>query len=473
MIESIRCVSQPISKPGAVVCLIDANGDLAPQDQSYDERSAGALAAAGKRSGPRQPVTTVHTADRAYLLARVDEADRDATRRLGGQVLRALRRLDAESAHFSVTEAIDLEALGEGLGLASFSFDRYRPQADAERMRLSTDDLPRTRRIRAGLKLAESVNYARGLAALPADTATPTYLADAAEELAERTGLDFTVYDGEQLEQRDMVGLTTVGRSSEHPPCLIELRYQPEVEPKARLLFVGKTITFDSGGLTLKTKQMMRGMKYDKCGGMAVLGAMHAIARLQPTVEVIGLLPAAENAVSARAYREDDVIEYPNGVSVEITDTDYEGRLVMADAFIHGTGRYQPDAMVDLGTLTGGIIRAIGRGAAGLWVNDETLRGRMLDTAEQTGDPVWPMPLTDEHQRMIASRVADVVNASMSSEGEPCQCAALLSRFVPAGLAWAHLDIAGAAESVEDDALFDVGPTGYGTRLLAGLARDW
>src|SRR5690606_14374755 len=198
------------------------------------------------------------------------------------------------------------------------------------------------------------------------------YIAQEAQKPARSvSNLKCTVIKGEALERQGLVGLMNVGKASENPPCLIQFEYKPRGRADGTVLVIGKTLCYDTGGLSLKPRESMKGMKYDKNGGMAVLGALHAIARIKPSCRVVALLPTAENSVSDEAYRPDDIIEYPNGVSVEVTNTDAEGRLVLADALVYGTKKFKPDAVIDLATLTGGIVIALGDFYAGLFCNDE------------------------------------------------------------------------------------------------------
>jgi len=238
-------------------------------------------------------------------------------------------------------------------------------------------------------------------------------------------------------------------------------------------MLVGKAVTFDTGGYTLKGKDGMVGMKYDKCGGMAVIGAMHAIASLKIKQHVVGLIPAAENMIDEDAYRVDDILTMHNGVTVEVTNTDAEGRLILADALSYGCRKYKPRAVVDLATLTGGVVTALGSYCAGAFVNDDDLKKDLFNAGEAVGERLWRLPLWEEHRQQMRSKHADIVN-SAGRGAHPIQGAAFLSYFVgPKGgpndwqdTKWCHLDIAGTADTEKDTPLFPVGPTWFGVRLL-------
>jgi leucyl aminopeptidase len=206
---------------------------------------------------------------------------------------------------------------------------------------------------------------------------------------------------------------------------------------------------------------------------MAVLGAMRALPRLKPKCKVVALLPTAENCISDEAQRPDDILTYLNGVTVEVTNTDAEGRLVLADALAYGCKKIKPDAIVDLATLTGGVIVALGRACAGLWCEDDSLRATVQEAAEAAGERVWRLPLFDDYKEMMKSKHADIWNSAPVRDAHSIQGAAFLSYFVDPKIPWAHIDIAGVADIDKDQPLFVAGPTGFGVRLLANLLERW
>jgi len=292
-----------------------------------------------------------------------------------------------------------------------------------------------------------------------------------------------------------MGGLLAVGSAGSAPPALICLEWPGRSArsagsnraPAAPILLVGKAVTFDTGGYSLKPNDSMVSMKYDKCGGAAVIGALHAVAALKLPVRVVGLIPAVENMIASASYRPDDILTMGNAVTVEVTNTDAEGRLILADALAYGCRQFRPRAVIDLATLTGGIVVALGTHGAGLFCADEPLRQRLLAAAESTGERLWPMPLWDEHREQIKGTHGDIVN-SAGREASPCQGAAFLSYFTGRGgrprqaapapeqagdPAWAHLDIAGVADVNKDGPLYRAGATGFGVRLLVRALAEW
>ncbi|TVQ60405.1 MAG: leucyl aminopeptidase family protein [Phycisphaerales bacterium] len=368
--------------------------------------------------------------------------------------------------------------LGETLGLLAWHYDGLRGNATAkpDRQKLTiqapADDF--LAGVTRGLGIAESTNYARTLSQTPPNIANPTWIAAEAKRLARKTGLTCTVLSGEQLEKERLHGIATVGAASNHKPCLIRLEYKPKRGRSAKpAVLVGKTVTYDTGGLSLKISGGMVGMKRDKDGGCAVLGAMHAVATvIQPDRPVVALLAVAENSISDEAYRPDDVITFRNGVTVEVTNTDAEGRLVLADALIWAHEKEKPAYVVDVATLTGGVVVALGKVFAGYWCDDEGLRTQLEAAADAGGEAIWRLPHHNDYREMMRSPIADIVNSAPVREAHPIQGAAFLSYFCDGSCPWAHIDIAGTHATAKDAGPFIPGPTGFGVRLLAELLEQ-
>lgn len=365
-------------------------------------------------------------------------------------------------------------ALAEGFGLMAWNYDRLRGSASTKPTRtkvsLGSPSKAFAAGMARGLALAESANIARDLSQTPPNIATPAWMASEAQKMARKVGLKCTVYKGPQLDTMGLVGCKVVGDASENKPCMVRLEYTPKnAGKKAKpVVLVGKTITYDTGGLSLKVNNGMKGMKRDKDGGCAVLGAMHAIATtIKPRQRVVALLMCAENSISDEAYRPDDVITYANGVTVEVTNTDAEGRLVLADGLIHACKKEDAAAIVDLATLTGGVVVALGSVFAGLFCEDDKLRRQLEEAGAASGERVWRLPMDDLYRDMMKSPIADIVNSAPVREAHPIQGAAFLSYFVEEGTPWAHIDIAGVHEASSARGPFIAGPTGFGVRLLA------
>lgn len=372
-------------------------------------------------------------------------------------------------------------AFGEGMGLLGWVCDEFKGKGTSapKRVKLTIDSPDAAFRagVERGLALAESANFTRTLSETPPNVATPDWMAAQAEKMARRAGggLSAKVFRGRDLERERFAGLINVGKASENKPCMIRLEYRPARAKRGAkpVVLIGKTMTYDTGGLSLKINNGMVGMKRDKDGGCAVLGAMHAIATtIRPRVPVVALLASAENSISDEAYRPDDVIRFRNGVTVEVTNTDAEGRLVLADAYCWACERENPSYIVELSTLTGGVVIALGSTFAGLFCDNDRLRGKVERASDASGERVWRLPMHQEYRDMMKSPVADIVNSNPNRKAHPIQGAAFLSYFVTEGTPWAHIDIAGVHAVEGDSGPFVKGPTGWGVRLLANLLDE-
>jgi leucyl aminopeptidase len=315
--------------------------------------------------------------------------------------------------------------------------------------------------------IAGAVALTRDLSNTPSLRKCPQWLAEAAATVAQSAdaGLSLRVWNEQELADAGFLGMIAVGSGSDRPPRLIELSYAP---PGARrhVVLVGKGITFDSGGLSLKPNDAMKAMKTDMAGGAAVIAVMSALARLGVSHRVTGLVAAAENMPSGAAYRPGDVITQFGGRTVEVLNTDAEGRLVLADAMAYADSKLAPDVIIDLATLTGAARVALGGVQAALYSTSEELADALLAAGEASGDRLWRMPLVDEYAAALDSPVADITHISRE-EGQPGSIlAALFLRGFAGSRPWAHLDIAGAARSGADDGEITAGATGFGTRLL-------
>ncbi len=382
--------------------------------------------------------------------------------------------LDGALASAKVDEADAGNAFGEGFGLLGWVCDEFRGKGSPEpkrvklTLRSSTADFGSG--VDRGLALATSTNFARTLSQTPPNIATTGYMADQARKMAKQVGLSCKVFEEGDLERERFEGLINVGKASENKPCMIRLEYVPKGGAKGRkpVVLIGKTMTYDSGGLSLKVNNGMVGMKRDKDGGCAVLGAMHAIATIiKPRVRVVALLAVAENSISDEAYRPDDVIRYRNGVTVEVTNTDAEGRLVLADALCWACEKENPASIIDLATLTGGVVVALGSTFCGMFCENDKLRGAIEAAACKSGERVWRLPMHAEYRDMMKSPVADILNSNPNRKAHPIQGAAFLSYFVDEKVPWCHLDIAGVHVSERNAGMWVDGPTGWGVRILS------
>jgi leucyl aminopeptidase len=304
-------------------------------------------------------------------------------------------------------------------------------------------------------------------------------LAREAQRVAREVGLAYRAFDVRELRRRKMGGILAVGQGSVNPPRLIILdhnapprRGSGRRSPRRRTLcLVGKGITFDSGGISIKPAAAMDEMKHDMSGAAAVIGALRAAALLRLPLRVVGIIAAAENLPSGTAYRPGDVVTTMSGRTIEVLNTDAEGRIVLSDALHFARTEYTPEAIIDLATLTGACVIALGKWASGVMGNNDALVERLRVAGEATGERVWPLPLWEEHRKQVRSKVADLKNTG-GREGGTLTAAAFLSYFTE-GTPWAHLDIAGTGWTGKTGPYQPVGATGVGVRLLIELLRTW
>jgi len=400
--------------------------------------------------------------------------------RFSSDVLRKVGILTAKRTKaFSGNIAFSLEingqkgnasALIEGLILGSYEFDKYKTNNKKENGIRSVEFLSSgigEKTFKEELELAklisEATNFARDLVNEPPAVLTPTRLAQYAKEIAEEGKLTCEIFDREEMEKVGMGALLAVSLGSEEPPKFIRLTYEPKKRPRKTVAIVGKGITFDTGGLCIKPRESMRTMKMDMSGAACVLGVMKVISRLKPSLRVHGLISATENMPGGKAYKPDDIVRALNGKTIEVIDTDAEGRIVLSDALSYAV-QLKVDEIIDLATLTGACIVALGNYTAGLMGNNERMIDRILKSAKLAGEKVWQLPMDDELRKEIESDVADIKNVG-GRWGGAITGAMFLEKFV-GDTPWVHLDIAGPAFIEKGGDWYPKGGTGFGVRTI-------
>jgi leucyl aminopeptidase len=483
----------PIAKLGA------GRARLAPLLAAVDRASGGLIQSAlasgdfkGK-AGESQLLypSRGRKSKRILLLGIGDEDALDATglRQLAGQaVSQAMSRKAARVALLvpqvaAASGAAGIRALVEGGVLASYRFEEYRGESDRTAAAVGALTLLvgrgadlRGARAEAAIALvaAESQNLARQLSNMPANALPPAELARAAQRVAREVGLRAKVLGVPELKRRKMGAILAVGQGSAHPPRMIALEYRPGGRGAASqppVCIVGKGITFDSGGISIKPSAGMEDMKHDMSGAAAVVGVLRAAALLELPVPVVGVIGAAENMPSGTAYRPGDVITAMSGKTIEVLNTDAEGRVVLADVLHYARTEYEPSAILDLATLTGACMIALGSCASGLFGSHPKLIEIVRAAGDVTGERAWPMPLLDAHKEEIRSEIADIKNTGGRAAGAST-AAAFLSHFV-GDTPWVHLDIAGTGWTAKANSYQPRGATGVGVRLLLEVLRNW
>ena len=473
---SLELTAPPEVPADAPVLGVPVYADLSVPDGSGAELDSGFLRRCGFEGKPGQSQAVPADDGSSIIALGVGEpgaVDADVLRRAGAALARAASQVEAAATTLAVA-AVDPEAVAavvEGAALASYRYPgstRKPPPSFLRSLAVVGAD-PDV--VRLGEVRARATARARDWINEPAGTMTPARLGEAAVELAEAHGLSVEVWDEDRIAAERLGGLLAVAAGAAAPPRLIRLAHEPE-GAEATIALVGKGITFDSGGLSLKPANSMMTMKDDMGGGAAVLSAVAAAGELGLGVRVVGWVAATENMPGGRAQRPGDVFVARNGVSVEVLNTDAEGRLVLADA-LSLAGEERPDAIVDVATLTGAQVVALGKGVAGVMGNDTALVARVAAAGAAVGEPVWELPLVEDYREQLDSEVADVKNIGKAGEAGTIIAGLFLQEFVPPGTPWAHLDIAGPAWSGEHKGWLRKGGTGWAARTLLELARRW
>ncbi len=462
---------------------------LAPGGQDVDAALGGGLAqtlAALGATGKQDEITRIASAGRlqAPLIAAVGigavnggpAADGEALRRAAGAAVRSLTVGPVRGIALSLParDAAEAEAVALGALLGGYAFSRYRNggQPAAPQLTLLADGDHADRAAGRAQVLADAMSLARDLVNTSPSHLYPETFAAEASRVARDSGLAVQVLDETALGSGGYGGLTGVGQGSAHPPRLVRLGYTHPAATKT-VVFAGKGITFDSGGLSLKPPKSMELMKSDMGGAAAVLAALQVIAALKPEVNVVGYLPLAENMPGGGALRPSDVITIYGGKTVEVVNTDAEGRLILADVLARAAAEDSPDLLIDVATLTGAQLVALGPKIFAVMANEERVRDGVIDAARRAGEAAWPMPLPEELRKGLDSNVADLANMHAEPHAGMLAAGMFLKEFVPGEVPWAHIDMAGPAFHVgEPYGYTPKGGTGAAVRTLVQVAKD-
>ena len=467
--------------------------------RAVDAAGGGAIAACLERgdfTGRREQVVVLYPKGRVktkrivlvglgpgkeLTLDRVRQAAGRATTKARELGVSVLASVVAGGGKGGLDPAAAAQATVEGSVLANYSYDRYltRDKGKNKRVRTlvlgetDTERLPAIKRgAQRGKVAADAVCFVRDLCNTPSLDMTPRQVADHALALAaEDAGITVTVLDEKEIAKLRMGSFLGVAKGSDEPPRFLVLEYKPQGKASGTVCLVGKGITFDSGGISLKPAEGMEKMKYDMSGAAAVLGVFHALKKLKPAVRVIGLTPMTENMPGGHAIKPGDVLVAMNGMTIEVNNTDAEGRLVLADGIAYAKRFYRPDAIIDVATLTGAVVIALGSHASGVMGNDARLVARVKSAGERSGERVWELPTWPEYAELLKSDVADVKN-SAGREAGTIAGAMFLAHFAE-GTPWVHVDIAGTAWNDKDKPYAPKVSSGVGVRLLLDLLENW
>jgi len=469
---------------------VEADALIIPVFEGKKEERFGAsdLCASGEVTGKPLELTLLHhppgVAAKRVLLVGVGKPEKFNSAELRKAVGAAFRHLKAKSVK-NMAFALDspysgaefVSAAVEGAILGDYEPDRYKTGNDkksVEQFVVAASEgtfAEAQSGVAHGQIVGESQNFTRAMVNEPANLLTPTRMAEAARAMAQEFQLDCEVLDQAKMTELKMGSLLGVSQGSAEPPALIVLRYKPEkAQSTAHLGLVGKGVTFDTGGISIKPADGMEKMKYDMAGGAAMIGAMRAIAQLKPALTVTGFIPCVENMPGSRAQRPGDIVTAMSGKTIEVINTDAEGRLILADALTYA--RQQGCThLIDAATLTGAVAVALGHLNVGLFSSDDALRDRVMAASKAEGERMWPLPLEEDYKDYLKSAFADVANVGGRYGG--AVTAALFLKEFSEDTPWVHLDIAGTAWLDENKPFLAKGPSGVAVRTLVRLAMDW
>ncbi len=467
-----------------VVCVYDeSEPDFGEVVTKKDRATLARLVKRGTVSGKSQDVSYIATPESAYGgllvigLGTPDAFDAEVMRRAAGKACATFKRERHKHIVFEASskDALPVEAFVEGVMLGQYDFLAYKKPEDDPAVAVeeivvlaSADaDLEALRAACGRTVLAcQNTNWARDLGNTPANDLTPRALAAAAQDLAAQVGASCTVFDENKMRELGMNAILGVARGSAEPPRLILLEYKPNQYDRT-LALIGKGVTFDTGGISLKQAPDMHEMKYDMCGAAAVLGAFKTICQAKPNVRLVCAVPAAENRPGPTSYVPGDILKCYNGRTVEVHNTDAEGRLLLCDTLAYVEEHYKPDAMIDVATLTGAIVVALGYFAAGAFTNNDRLLGELSLASRATGERIWAFPMWDDYAKLLKGTHADLCNIGPRGIAGSITAACFLKEFVD-HTPWAHIDIAGTAWDVKNIPYLNSNhATGFGVRLLS------
>tara|TARA_B100000949_G_scaffold230600_1_gene241343 strand:- start:1801 stop:3261 length:1461 start_codon:yes stop_codon:yes gene_type:complete len=406
-------------------------------------------------------------------LGRKDKIDPSSIRIAAGAAARASisRKVGSVAVECFCSGLESCQPMGEGLVLGSYQFLDYKTKDD-ENFELDSASVIGcdSDEISKGTEIGKAVCFSRDLSNHPGNVTTPTRLADAAREISDQAGMELTIFDRKEFTEMGMGGLAGVAQGTDEPPKFIILEYYGADKDERPKVLVGKGLTFDAGGISIKPASKMDEMKYDMCGSATVLGVFKAIAALRPKINLVGIVPSTENLVGAKAYKPGDILTAYNGKTIEVLNTDAEGRLILADGLSYASKHYEPEFILDFATLTGAVLVALGHIATGIMGTDGDLISRVKRSSENVGERVWEFPLWPEYCKQIRSDIADVKNIGAPRQAGTIAGGAFLKEFVGENIPWVHFDIAGTAWGVKPDPCNPKGSaTGVAIRLVLDL----
>ena len=477
---------KPIKKKTAVLCcfILENSSEPLGLGKINTKINAAIKDAVTENKGKVGNLSIINTLEtispKKILIAGIGNKNKlsaDVLRSVSGKIAQKIRSISLTEFSIIVPSGLSIDsnsiisAIVEGALLSMYSFDNYKKEKSEKSPNLSllvSNSKNAQKVISRAEIISQGVNYARSIANLPPNDCPPSRLASFASAVATKNRLKCKIFSKTELKKKGFGGISAVGQGSKNEPRLIVLEYFKGKINDRPIVLVGKAVTFDTGGISLKPGEKMDEMKFDKCGGCTVLGIMKAISELKLPVNVVGIIPSVENMPGGESYRPGDIIHLYSGKTAEILNTDAEGRLILADALSYGIKQYSPKAIIDFATLTGACIVALGNNVAALVSNNQQLAEKIKKSSEKTSEEIWQLPINDDYMDMIKSNVADMRNIGIGRAAGTITAAAFLANAVD-NTAWAHFDIAGTAwtqDATKKKSYNPKGATGFGVRLI-------
>ena len=465
-------------------CYENEKGTLGLSNQNKKIKDA-ILQSVKETKGKKNSITIIHSHNEGpyerILIAGLGKKNKltlDVIRDVAGNITKKVHELGIKEFTISTPRNDNVadrrqivSAIVEGANLSLYNFDLFRIEKSNKKqpdltIRPKIQDAEKV--IKNSIIISDAVKFTRDVANLPPNECPPAKLGEIAKKLANQNKMKCTVFSKNEIKSKGLGGVTAVGQGSKNEPRFIILEYRNGKKEQKPILLVGKAVTFDTGGISLKPGEKMDEMKFDKCGGCTVLGVMKAISELRLPINVVAIIPSVENMPSGEAFRPGDIIKLFNGKTAEILNTDAEGRLILADGLAYGIKHYQPSSVMDFATLTGACIVALGTNVAGIVSNNAKLASKIKTASAKTSEEVWELPINDDYMDMVKSKVADIRNIGMGRAAGTITAAAFLANSI-GNVPWVHFDIAGTAwiqPSTKNKSYNSHGATGFGVRLV-------
>ena len=464
-----------------LICIgIYRDQTMTPNGSDLDQEFGGAISSAievGDVKGKVGEINYFYINNRRLAvigLGKKEDISEETVRLASGSAIRSsiAKKADSVTIDCFCSGLDSCQAMGEGIVLGSYQFLDYKTK-DKNKFEPTTVNVLGCNQaeINKGSVIGSSVCFARDLANHPGNISTPTHLAEAAKKISSTGGMKLTVYDREEFTEMGMGGLAGVAQGTDEPPKFIIMEYNNGGDEKPKVL-VGKGLTFDSGGISIKPASKMDQMKYDMCGSTVVLGVFHALAALKPKLNVVGIIPSTENLVGAKAYKPGDILTAYNGKTIEVLNTDAEGRVILADGLSYASKHFDPEYIIDFATLTGAVVVSLGHIATGVMGTSNDLMKNVKDSSISSGEKVWELPLWSEYCKQVQSEIADVKNTGAPMQAGSIAGGAFLKEFVGKDIPWVHFDIAGTAWGAKPNSINPKGSaTGWGIRLVLDMMK--